>query len=36
MVGLGAYGSGISSIPTMYPSSAQSMVYSVPGKKEII
>ncbi len=34
--GLGAYGSGLSTIPTMGQSAGQSMVYSVPGKKLIL
>jgi hypothetical protein len=31
-VGLGAYGSGISSIPTVGQSAGQSTVFNVPGK----
>ncbi len=34
--GLGIYGSGISTVPTMGYSSGQSIVYTVPGKSKII
>jgi hypothetical protein len=33
--GLGSYGTGISTIPTMGQSAGQSTVYNVPGKKKI-
>jgi hypothetical protein len=34
--GLGAYGSGLSAVPTIGQSAGQSMVYNVPGKKNLI
>jgi len=34
--GLGAYGSGLSAIPTIGQSGGQSMVYNIPGKKKRI
>lgn len=33
--GLGAYGAGLSAVPTSGQSSGQTMVYNVPGKKLI-